>query len=86
MFTVKFTCASLGEKAQTIRTSQFEGVTFRKGQVYKITLANGTVLNASVNRADGSTLYITAENFPSNLKRAQVGSPVSRKIKSIKQY
>jgi hypothetical protein len=85
MFNVKFTCASAGEKAQTIRTSQFEGYTFRKGQHYRLVLSNGTVLNAVVNRADGSTLYITAENFPSGLKRAGVGSPVSRKIKSIKK-
>ena len=85
MESVKFTCASAGEKAQTIRTSQFEGINFKKGQQYKILFVNGASALASVNRNDGSTLYIPAEEFPSGLKRAQVGAPVLRKIKSIKK-
>jgi hypothetical protein len=81
---VEFTCASVGEKAQTIKTSQFKGIKFKKGQNFTITLVNGTKLRAYVNRADLSTLYIKAIDFPANLKRAQIGKPVSRLIKSIK--
>jgi len=82
---IKFTCASVGELAQTIRTNQFEGFNFKKGQYYTIYFTNGTSVNAYVNRQDGSTLYIKGEDFPSNLKKATVGNPVSRIIKSIKK-
>lgn len=84
MLSVKFTCASVNEKAQTITTSQFEGVNFKDGQVYKIVFENGKVAEARVTR-NGRTLYIPASNFPSGLKRAEVGSPVLRKIKNIKK-
>ena len=81
---LKFTCASAGERAQTINTSQFEGCYFSYGEQYKITFTNGTSAIAYVNRANGSTLYIKATDFPSGLKRATLGNPVSRTIKSIK--
>jgi len=83
---VKFTAASRKEKAQTINTSQFEGLfNFKKGQKYAIVFLNGETVLATVNRANGSTLYIKSEVFPVGLKRAVVGSPVSRTIKNIKK-
>jgi hypothetical protein len=84
MLSVKFTCASVGEKAQTITTAQFEGINFKNGQEYKIVFSNGKVANARVTR-NGRTLYIPASEFPAGLKRAVVGSPVPRKIKSLKK-
>ncbi len=84
MLSVKFTCASVGEKAQTLTTSQFEGMKFSDGQYYKIVFENGKSALARVTR-NGRTLYIPALDFPSGLKRATVGSPVSRKIKNIKK-
>jgi hypothetical protein len=83
MTNVKFTCASTGESAQTIRTAQFEGIKFRYGQQYKIVLANGSALLARVNRKDASTLYIASKDFPKTLKLALVGTPVHRKVKNI---
>lgn len=82
---LRFTAASRKEKAQTITTSQLEGFNFRRGQEYRITFSNGETAVAYVNRANASTLYIRAEDFPSGLKRAVVGSPVSRTIKNIKK-
>lgn len=84
MLSVKFTCASVGEKAQTLTTSQFEGINFVDGQNYKIVFENGKTALARVTR-QGRTLYIPAGDFPSGLKRAVVGSPVMRKIKNIKK-
>lgn len=82
---LKFTAASRKEKAQTINTSQLEGFNFRHGQEYRITFLNGETALAYVNRENASTLYIRATDFPSGLKRAVVGSPVSRTIKNIKK-
>lgn len=81
---VEFTCASVGEKAQTIKTSQFPNIKFKKGQNFTITLSNGVKLKAYVNRKDASSLYIKAVDFPNNLKRAVVGNSVTRTVKSIK--
>jgi hypothetical protein len=81
---LKFTCASISEKAQTLTTSQFEGFSFNDGEVYKVVFENGKSATARVTR-NGRTLYISASEFPSGLKRAEVGSPVLRKIKSIKK-
>lgn len=83
---IKFTCASVNEKSQTIRTSQLKdlGFSFKDGQSYKVTFSNGKTAIATVSR-NGETLYIAAANFPSGLKRAEVGSPVLRKIKNIKK-
>lgn len=80
----KFTCASVNEKAQTLTTSQFENVNFADGQEYKVIFENGKSAVARVTR-NGRTLYIPASEFPSGLKRAEVGSPVFRKIKAIKK-
>jgi hypothetical protein len=81
---VKFTCASVNEKAQTITTSQFEGINFKDGQEYELVFENGKKATARVTR-NGKTLYVPAAEFPSGLKRAEVGLPVSRKIKNIKK-
>lgn len=85
---VEFTCASEGEKAQTVKTSQLDnyGFKFKQGDFYKITFSNGEVAVAYVNRANASTLYIRSGNFPNGLKRATIGNPVSRTIKSIKFF
>lgn len=84
MYSVKFTCASVNEKAQTITTSQFEGLNFKDGQEYEIVFTNGKKALARVTRS-GKTLYIPASEFPSGLKRAEVSLPVSRKIKNLKK-
>ena len=84
MTKVKFTCASVSEKAQTITTSQFEGFNFKNGQLYELVFENGKTATARVTR-NGRTLYIPASEFPSGLKRAEVGLPVARKIKNIKK-
>lgn len=82
---VKFTCASVSEKSQTLRTSQFEGLfSFRNGQQFRVYFTNGKYADGYVTR-NGTTLYIPASSFPSGLKRAAVGSPVSRTIKNIKK-
>lgn len=82
---VKFTCASVGEKSQTLRTSQFEGLfNFKNGQQYRIYFTNGKYADGYITR-NGTTLYIPAEEFPSGLKRAEVGNPVFRTIRNIKK-
>lgn len=81
---VKFTCASVGEKSQTLRTSQFEGFNFKNGQHYRIYFTNGKFADGYVTR-NGTTLYIPSASFPNGLKRAEVGNPVLRTIKNIKK-
>lgn len=85
---LEFTCASAGEKAQTIRTNQLTGFNFKfkQGDFYKITFSNGKTAVAYVNRKDASTFYIKSSDFPSGLKRASVGNSVSRTIKKISFY
>lgn len=87
---LKFTCASAGEKAQTITVNQlltaFENTeldNFYKGAQYRIYFTNGTYADGFVNR-EFKTFYIPAANLPKGLKRATVGNPVSRTIKSLK--
>lgn len=82
---IKFTCASVSESAQTIRTSQFEGRTFNYGEQYRIIFKNGVSALATVNRTDGSTLYISSSSFPRGLSRARVGQPVVRSIKGLRK-
>lgn len=84
---LKFTCASAGEKAQTITVNQLTGkydiALFTYGSQFRIYFTNGTFADAYVNR-DFKTLYIPAANLPKGFKRASVGNPVSRTIKNIK--
>ena len=68
---IKFTCASSGETAQTIRTAQLGGA-FKQGETVVITLGNGQPIVGTVNRKDGSTMYIPGFVFPNNLKKATV--------------
>jgi len=86
---VEFTCASVKEKSQTIRTNQLSnlGFNFKDGESYKITFVNGKTAVATVSR-NGATLYISAKSFPRGLDRATVarlGGPVTRNLKSIKK-
>lgn len=82
---VEFTCAKKGEKAQTVRTSQFD-IKFNVGEYYRITFADGRSTIANVSR-NGSTLYVPAVDFPTGLKRAITGKngSVTHEVKSIKQ-
>ena len=82
---VIFTCAKKGEKAQTIRTSQFD-IKFNEGEYYRITFADGRSTIAKVTRK-GTTMYVPAADFPVGFKRAVTGKngSVAHKVKSIKQ-
>jgi hypothetical protein len=87
---IKFTCASEGEKAQTVTVGQllevFENTeydNFYKGAKYRIYFTNGTSVEGYVNR-EGKTLYIPAANLPKGFKKATVGNPVSKTVKSLK--
>jgi hypothetical protein len=71
---IKVTCASRKEKSQTIRTNQFSGLTFTKGDRYVIKPKGiNFFIPCYVNRKDGSTLYIKKDNWPRILNRAMIG-------------
>jgi hypothetical protein len=74
MKTIKVTCASNHENSQTIRTSQFPGLVFSKGDRYVIKPAGiNFFIPCYVNRQDGSTLYVKPKNWPKLLTKALVG-------------
>jgi len=87
---LKFTCASEGEKAQTVTVAQLLNVfdntevdNFYKGAKYRVYFTNGTSVEGYINR-EFKTLYIPAANLPKGFKRATIGNPVSRTVKSLK--
>lgn len=88
---IRFTCASVNEKAQTVTIKQlisaFTGLklnNFNKGAKYRIYFENGNHVDAIVNRAF-KTLYIPAVNLNKGFKRATVGSPLNKQVKQLKR-
>lgn len=79
---IKVSCASRGEKSQTIRTSQFAGLVFNKGDRYVIKPEGiNFFIPCYVNRKDGSTLYVKEKHWPRILNKALVGKGNQRSLK-----
>ena len=80
---IKVTCARKNEKAQTITTNQFRPLVFKKDVEYLVKFHEADIpASAYVNR-DGKTLYITAEDWPSYMDRAETKSGCGPKFHFI---